>query len=92
MEQIRFEEMGQLASGPKESEDALMEEARKLAQEHKQISSSFLQRRLRIGYPRAARIFDKLEEEGYTKKSDTQPPHDDSGRNPEYPDRKVGYQ
>ncbi len=44
-------------------EDPLLEEARQLAQEHKHISTSFLQRRLRIGYPRAARIMEQLEEE-----------------------------
>jgi DNA segregation ATPase FtsK/SpoIIIE-like protein len=42
-----------------------MEAARKLASEQKRISTSFLQRRLSIGYPRAARIMDKLTEEGY---------------------------
>ena len=45
-------------------EDPLLEAARQLAQEHKHISTSFLQRRLRIGYPRAARIMEQLEEEG----------------------------
>jgi len=44
-------------------EDPLLEAARQLAQEHKHISTSFLQRRLRIGYPRAARIMEQLEEE-----------------------------
>ena len=44
--------------------DPMLEEARKLASEHKQISASFLQRRLRIGYPRAARIMEQLEMEG----------------------------
>ncbi len=44
-------------------EDSLLEEARQLAQEYKHISTSFLQRRLRIGYPRAARIMEQLEEE-----------------------------
>jgi len=44
--------------------DPMLEEARKLAAEHKQISASFLQRRLRIGYPRAARIMEQLEMEG----------------------------
>jgi len=50
-------------------DDALLEAARELQQEHRQISASFLQRRLRIGYPRAARIMEQLlkemaEEEG----------------------------
>ncbi len=46
------------------SEDPVLKAARQLAQEHKRISASFLQRRLHIGYPRAARIIDQLEEEG----------------------------
>ena len=37
--------------------------ARELARQHEHISTSFLQRRLRIGYPRAARIMEQLEEE-----------------------------
>ena len=45
-------------------EDPFLEAARKLELEHKQISASFLQRRLRIGYPRAARLMEELEEEG----------------------------
>jgi DNA segregation ATPase FtsK/SpoIIIE, S-DNA-T family len=44
-------------------EDPLMVEARKLMQEHEHISASFLQRHLRIGYPRAARIMEDLEAE-----------------------------
>ncbi len=43
--------------------DPMLAEARKLAEEHAQISASFLQRRLRIGYPRAARIMEQLEME-----------------------------
>jgi S-DNA-T family DNA segregation ATPase FtsK/SpoIIIE len=61
---IRFED-AQPASAGIDSDDSLMEEARRLAEEHGTISSSFLQRRLRIGYPRAARLYDKLKEEGY---------------------------
>jgi len=45
-------------------EDPLLEAAKQLAREHKHISTSFLQRRLRIGYPRAARLMEQLEEEG----------------------------
>ncbi len=44
-------------------DDSLLEMARQLAQEHEHISASFLQRRLRIGYPRAARLMEQLEEE-----------------------------
>ena len=44
-------------------EDPLLDTARQLAQEHTHISTSYLQRRLRIGYPRAARIMEQLEEE-----------------------------
>jgi len=45
-------------------EDPLLDAAKQLAKEHKHISTSFLQRKLRIGYPRAARIMEQLEEEG----------------------------
>jgi S-DNA-T family DNA segregation ATPase FtsK/SpoIIIE len=44
-------------------EDRLLATARQLAREHQHISTSFLQRRLHIGYPRAARIMDQLERE-----------------------------
>jgi len=45
-------------------EDPLLDAARQLAREHTHISTSFLQRKLHIGYPRAARIMEQLEEEG----------------------------
>jgi len=43
--------------------DPLLEAAKELAQEHGHISTSYLQRKLRIGYPRAARLMEQLEEE-----------------------------
>jgi S-DNA-T family DNA segregation ATPase FtsK/SpoIIIE len=43
--------------------DPLLEAAKKLAQEHENISTSFLQRRLQIGYPRAARLKEQLDME-----------------------------
>jgi S-DNA-T family DNA segregation ATPase FtsK/SpoIIIE len=47
-----------------EETDPLLERARELAQEHTRISTSLLQRRLHIGYPRAARIIDQMAAEG----------------------------
>ena len=44
--------------------DPLLDAARELAEQHEHISTSYLQRRLHIGYPRAARIMEQLEEEG----------------------------
>jgi DNA segregation ATPase FtsK/SpoIIIE-like protein len=53
-----------------------MEEARKIAQEHGgQISTSFLQRRLQIGYPRAARLKELLDEELAKENKQTSEPH-----------------
>ena len=43
-------------------EDSLYEEAKKVVIEAKKASASLLQRRLRIGYARAARLIDMLEE------------------------------
>jgi len=47
-----------------DGEDALVEEAISIVQSAKRASASLLQRRLRIGYPRAARLMDQLEEMG----------------------------
>jgi len=44
--------------------DSLFDQAVSLTQSQKTLSVSLLQRRLRIGYPRAARLMDELEDEG----------------------------
>mgnify|MGYP006151208015 CR=1 FL=1 len=44
--------------------DSLFDRASEMASAHKTLSVSLLQRRLRIGYPRAARLMDELEEAG----------------------------
>jgi S-DNA-T family DNA segregation ATPase FtsK/SpoIIIE len=51
---------GQITGPP----DPLLAEAKQLAQEYKHLSTSFLQRRLRIGYPRAARLMEALQKAG----------------------------
>jgi len=66
MSSVDFDEVAerplsaQMAAPP----DPLLEDAKRLAQEYKHISTSFLQRRLRIGYPRAARIMEALQQAG----------------------------
>src|SRR6185369_8313821 len=47
-----------------DGEDELLDEAVKAVREMKKASISLLQRRLRIGYTRAARLIDVLEEKG----------------------------
>jgi S-DNA-T family DNA segregation ATPase FtsK/SpoIIIE len=47
-----------------EADDALYEEAMRLVVLHQQASTSMLQRRLKVGYSRAARLLDLLEERG----------------------------
>jgi len=45
-------------------DDSMYEEAKRVVTESKKASASLLQRRLRIGYARAARLLDMLEEKG----------------------------
>lgn len=49
---------------PEIMDDELYDEAKRIVIESRQVSASFLQRRLKIGYARAARIIDMLEENG----------------------------
>ncbi len=57
-------ELAKTSSPADSAEDPLYEEAKKTVLESKRASASLLQRRLRIGYARAARLLDMLEEEG----------------------------
>lgn len=61
---INHIEKGRGESGESEDEDELYLEAVKVVVENQQASTSFLQRKMRIGYNRAARIMDELEERG----------------------------
>jgi S-DNA-T family DNA segregation ATPase FtsK/SpoIIIE len=54
--------------------DELLAQAIELARERSSISTSFIQRQLRIGYPRAARLIDVMEEQGIVG------PAEDGGR------------
>ena len=58
---VEVEEAG---DGEEEALDSLLPEAAKIFIESGQASISLLQRRLRVGYTRAARIIDQMEEQG----------------------------
>ncbi len=63
---LKIEELAPSPTTPRRgglAQDPLLEAAKQLLQEHKHISTSYLQRKLSIGYPRAARIMEQLEEE-----------------------------
>ena len=57
-------------------DDDLIQKSIELAQMHKKLSTSLLQRKLRIGYPRAARLMDELETEGIVGPGDGSKPRD----------------
>ena len=52
------------SSGNNDADDELYEEAREIVMRAGKASTSYLQRRLKIGYARAARLMDILEEKG----------------------------
>src|SRR5258706_4798550 len=55
----------QLLREPEQDEDkGLIEQAISIVRQSQRASASLLQRRLRVGYPRAARLLDQLEEMG----------------------------
>ena len=56
--------------------DTLFEDAKNLVVESNKASASFLQRRLRIGYARAARLIDMLEDQGIVGPADGAKPRE----------------
>ncbi len=59
------ESTGSVEDTPDEDADRLLLDAVSVVREYDRASASLLQRRLRIGYARAARIIDQLEARGY---------------------------
>ncbi len=62
--------------GPTDDNDPLFEEAKKIIIESGKASASLLQRRLKLGYARAARILDELEEAGIVGPADGAKPRE----------------
>ena len=61
---ITEKQSGPTSFGSDDEQDHLFEEAVQIVLQSGKASTSFLQRRLKIGYSRAARIMDQLEEQG----------------------------
>lgn len=57
-------------------DDPLFEDVKRIVMETKKASASFLQRRLRIGYSRAARLIDMLEDKGLVGPADGAKPRE----------------
>lgn len=63
-------------SGGDDADDDMWEDAVRVVVENQKASTSLLQRRLRIGYGRASRIMDIMEEKGIIGPADGQRPRD----------------
>jgi S-DNA-T family DNA segregation ATPase FtsK/SpoIIIE len=61
---------------PGEDDDDLYNEARRVVIEAGKASTSYIQRKLRVGYSRAARLIDLLEERGVVGPADGAKPRD----------------
>ena len=66
--------MGETDSSSGDGGDSKFSAAVKLAIEEGKISTSLMQRRLGVGYGRAAKIIDEMEEKGYVSKPDGNKP------------------
>jgi S-DNA-T family DNA segregation ATPase FtsK/SpoIIIE len=68
------------ASFDDDEDDELYEEARRVVEEAGKASTSYIQRKLKVGYSRAARLIDLLEERGVVGPADGSKPREVVGR------------
>src|SRR5690625_2034440 len=71
-----FEQEQLLLEVENEDEDELLQEVISFVLDHQQASTSLLQRRFRIGYNRAARLIDSLEQKGIISSANGSKPRD----------------
>lgn len=69
-----IEEINNTVENANSNDDELLSEALKIVVENNQASTSLIQRKLRIGYNRAARIIEQMEEKGYISQRDGSKP------------------
>lgn len=85
-EEVTSQPVGSLkkgAGGTADGRDPLFEEALRLICQHDKASASLLQRRLSVGYARAARILDQLEDAGIIGPGEGSKPRDVLIKNPD---------
>lgn len=62
--------------GPSDDQDPMFEEAKRVVLESGKASASLLQRRMKVGYARAARLLDEMEEAGIVGPADGAKPRE----------------
>ena len=80
-------EMGSVSGG--DTDDDLFEEAKEIVISSRKASTSYLQRRLKVGYSRAARLMDMLEEQGVIGPGDGAKAREVLGGAPEMSERNI---
>jgi S-DNA-T family DNA segregation ATPase FtsK/SpoIIIE len=85
------EEGGEAEEAPDEDADRLLLDAVAVVREYDRASASLLQRRLKVGYARAARIIDQLEARGYVGPFDGSNARQVLRREPTAPRREPAY-
>lgn len=81
---------GSFDGGTGDADDPLFEEAKRIAIEARKVSASLLQRRLRVGYARAARLLDMLEEQGVIGAAEGNKPREILVQTEQYGDEDEG--
>ena len=64
MERMATQDGGSSGSGGDGSHDSMFEQVVEIVVELSEVSTSMLQRKCKLGYARAARIMDEMEQEG----------------------------
>lgn len=82
-QKLNLKKAGGASSGSSDGKDNFFEEAVRVVCQYDRASASLLQRRLSVGYARAARILDQLEEAGIVGHAEGSKPRDVLVRNPE---------
>ena len=96
-EEITEDELGQSALhglepsgfGNDDEDDPLYDDAKRIITETQKASSSLLQRRLKVGYARAARLIDILEERGIVGHADGAKPREVFARADDYEEQNA---